>query len=128
MLKAPARLDIRPDGPVIGGGFALWYAAGLGVVVAVGARIVADLERAGCAATSCAGRPAEYLTAVRWLLQRLLFSDPPGISPGTLRGTVLGWLISVAAAMFVVVLLVAAARRSPAPGRPITRTTRRSPK
>jgi nucleoside phosphorylase len=107
VLAAPGRVEQVPARPVTGGGFLLLYLAGLAVVIAVCARFVADAEADACRLGSCAGRPATYPAALRWLLQRLLFSDPPGLSPATARVVVLGWLVSVAAAMLVVVAFVA---------------------
>jgi nucleoside phosphorylase len=108
VLAAPARLDRAPREPVRAAGkFVLLYAAALAIIVVVDAMFVASAERGACAAASCAGRPATYRSALRYLLQRLLFSDPSGLSPGTTRAVVLGWLVSVAAVMFVVVLVVA---------------------
>jgi len=108
LLAPPGRLDQVPVHRIAGGGFLLLYLTGLGVALAACAAFVASNEAAACGAASCAGRPALYSTAVRWLLQRLLFSDPPGLAPGTLRDTVLGWLISAASLMLIVVAVVAA--------------------
>jgi 5'-methylthioadenosine/S-adenosylhomocysteine nucleosidase len=91
---------------VTGGGFLLLYLSGLSLAVAASAGFVARHEAASCLA-ACPGRPASYGTAARWLVQRLLFSDPPGVAPGTLRDAVLGWVISAASAMLVVVGVVA---------------------
>jgi nucleoside phosphorylase len=108
VLASPTRLERAPRRPVTGGGFLLLYTTGLALVIAVCARLVASAEATACAPASCAGRPATYTAALRWLLQRLLFSDPPGLAPGTARVVVLGWLVSAAAAMLVVVAFVAA--------------------
>jgi hypothetical protein len=118
LLAPPGRLNGVPVRRIAGGGFLLLYLTGLGVALAACAAFVASNEAAACGAASCAGRPASYSAAVRWLLQRLLFSDPPGLTPGTLRDTVLGWLISAASLMLIVVAVVAAARKSPATVRP----------
>ena len=87
------------------GGFLAWYAGGVLAVLAVLAHVVADSERARCG-TDCAGRPATYGAAVRWLLQRLLLSDPYGLSPAGRSAWITGWLVSVTA---VVGVFVAAA-------------------
>lgn len=108
VLASPARLDRAPKRPVAGGSFLVLYLAALGLAVAVCAAFVASAERSACAPASCAGRPATYSSALRFLLQRLLFSDPPGISPATTRVVVLGWLVSVAAVMLALVAFVAA--------------------
>jgi nucleoside phosphorylase len=106
-LASPGRLERVPRRPVTGGGFLLLYVTGLAVVTAVCARFVADTEAHACLPASCSGRPATYTLALRWLLQRLLFSDPPGLSPGTAQAALLGWLVSAAAAMLIVVASVA---------------------
>jgi nucleoside phosphorylase len=107
IVLAPAsRMDDVPARPTVGGGFALLYAGALALVVVVCAGVVADAEARACA-ESCDGRPATYDSALRWLLQRLLFSDPPALAPQTVPAVVLGWLVSVAAAMFVLVVIVA---------------------
>ena len=109
VLAAPARLDRAPREPVRAAGkFVLLYAAALAIVVVVDAMFVAGAERGACAPAACAGRPATYRSALIYLLYRLLpFFGASGPSPGTTRGVVLGWLVSVAAVMFVVVLVVA---------------------
>ncbi len=108
MLASPARPGNRgARRPVAGGGFLVLYTAALALVVAVCAMFVASAERAACVPASCAGRPATYSSALRYLLQRLLFSDPAGLSPATTRVVVLGWLVSLAAGMLVVVAVVA---------------------
>ena len=40
-------------------------------------------------------------------MQRLLFSDPSGLAPATARVIVLGWLVSLASVMFVIVAVTA---------------------
>ena len=106
-LASPARLERVPRRTVTSGGFLLLYVTGLALVIAVCAALVASTEEQACAPASCAGRPTTYTSALRFLLQRLLF-DPPRLSPGTAQVVVLGWLVSVAAAMLVVVAFVAA--------------------
>jgi nucleoside phosphorylase len=108
VLASPGRLERVPRRPVTGGGFLLIYALGLAVALAVCASFVAETEAAACRPSACAGRPATYALALRWLLQRMLFTDPPGLSPGTARSVVLGWLISLASGMLVLVAVVAA--------------------
>ena len=107
LLASPGRLERVPARRVTGGGFLLLYLSGLGLAVAASAGFVARHEAASCLAVSCPGRPASYGTAARWLVQRLLFSDPPGVAPGTLRDAVLGWVISAASATLVVVGMMA---------------------
>jgi nucleoside phosphorylase len=108
MLAPATRLQRVPQRPTAGGGFLLLYIAALLIVVPVCAIFVASAEHGACAPTACAGRPATYDSALRYLLQRLLlFSDPSGLSPATTRVVILGWLVSVAAAMLVPVAFVA---------------------
>ncbi len=108
VLASPGRLDRAPAWPVEGGGFLLLYLTALTLAIAVCARFVADAEARACAPASCAGRPVTYPSALRFLLQRLLLTDPPGLSPGTTQAVVLGWLVSVAAVVLVGVAFVAA--------------------
>jgi len=108
LLESSGRLEALPHWPAIGGGFFLWYVVGLAVVIAVCAVFVADTEAQDCAPSSCAGRPTTYPVALRWLLQRLVFLDGSGVVPGTTRVVFLGWLVSVAGAMGVLVAIVAA--------------------
>lgn len=92
--------EFRPKAPPSrifeSGGFLLWYAGGVVVVLAVLADLIAGWERDACD-TDCASRPATYGSAVRWLLQRLLLSDPYGLSPATHSAWIVGWLVSVMA-------------------------------
>ncbi|MEV4412061.1 hypothetical protein [Catellatospora sp. NPDC049609] len=101
----PGRELRAPDS----GGFFFWYLAGLAAAVLVSATVVADMEAAACR-SDCAGRPASFTLAVRWLAQRLLFSDPPHLSPGTDRAYALGFLISIASATGWMVFVVAIIR------------------
>jgi len=103
-LTPPERV---PGRPLAGGGFLVLYSFGLAIVIAVCAVVVASTERAACAPGPCAGRPSTYGAALRYLLQRLLFSDPSGLAPATARVIVLGWLVSLASVMFVIVAVTA---------------------
>jgi nucleoside phosphorylase len=94
LIESPDRgEEVTP--PQASGGFFFWYLGVSGAVLAVCAAIVAEIESAACAATSCVGHPASYSEALRWLMQRLWFSDPPDLTPGTVEGVVLGWLTSI---------------------------------
>lgn len=68
---------------------------GMATVVGVGAQQVAEAERASCAPTSCAGRPASYGDAVYWLINRLLGGDPEGLAAGSLPARSFGLLVSL---------------------------------
>lgn len=107
LLAPPALPEQVPRRPLAGGGFLVLYTAGLAIVVTVCAMFVASTERAACAPGSCADRPSTYATALRYLAQRLLFSDPSGLTPATARVVVLGWLVSLASVMFVIVAVAA---------------------
>ncbi|MGW4423129.1 5'-methylthioadenosine/S-adenosylhomocysteine nucleosidase family protein [Streptosporangium sp. NPDC004631] len=87
-----------------GSGLALYM---LGVTAVVGAEAlqVAEWERDACAA-DCAGRPASYGTALRWLAWRLVADTPAGLVPVTTQAWVLGWLNTVMGFMIVPLLLV----------------------
>ncbi|MFI9559030.1 phosphorylase family protein [Nonomuraea endophytica] len=86
-------------------GFLLYVFAGATVVFGE-AVLVADFEAEACG-NDCAGRPATYWTAVRWLSQRLLLTDPPGLSPQTPQAIVVGWLTSLMAITGVMVAVTA---------------------
>lgn len=79
------------------GSFLPLYLSGMAVVIVVIAMFVPSVERGACEPGSCAGRPVEFESALRWLLQRVLLNDPPGLSPQTTQVWVLGWLVSVMA-------------------------------
>ncbi|MDH2430325.1 hypothetical protein [Sphaerisporangium sp. TRM90804] len=83
------------------GGFLLVYVAGMVAVVLAEAALVPGWERAACGAVACAGRPDDYMSAVRWLLQRLLLSDPEGLSPQSYQAWTLGWLTSLVGLLLV---------------------------
>jgi nucleoside phosphorylase len=86
------------------GGFLFWYLGGVAVVVLVLATMVPGWERAACH-DACAGHPATFGTALRWLGQRLLLSDPYGLSAAAWRTWIVGWLVSLMAFVLGLVLL-----------------------
>jgi nucleoside phosphorylase len=96
-IRKPIRIFDR-------GGFLLWYLTGEAVAVLVLAQFVSGWERAACG-DACAGHPVTYGLAVRWLAQRLLFTDPYGLSPAGWPTWAIGWLVSVMSATGVLVLL-----------------------
>ncbi len=106
MLEPPSRVREVPDQRSLGGRFLILWGVGLIVVVLAVAALVSGTEAAACS-PACAGHPATYREAVRWGLQRLFLTDPPSLSPLTLRTTVLGWLISLMGLMTIPVGLVA---------------------
>ncbi|MBB5112530.1 nucleoside phosphorylase [Micromonospora echinospora] len=108
MVKRPLRQPDRPPLRLFDTGtVALLYLVAVAVVVLGEAVLIAGWEREECAQADCAGRPANYGSAVRWLAQRLLFNDPPSITPATAQSVIVGWLTSVMSAVGVVVLAVA---------------------
>ncbi|MFI6295890.1 hypothetical protein ACIBEJ_30125 [Nonomuraea sp. NPDC050790] len=86
-------------------GLLLYVFAGAAVVFGE-ALLVAGYEADACG-NACAGRPATYWTAVRWLSQRLLLTDPPHLSPATPQAVVVGWLTSIMALTGVAVAVTA---------------------
>lgn len=84
-----------PSRVVETGAFAIFYAAAVGLVVLAMSPVVVQWERAACQGAECAGRPVTYELAVRWLAQRLLWTDPPGISPGSFYSWSIGWMTSI---------------------------------
>ncbi|MGW5848957.1 5'-methylthioadenosine/S-adenosylhomocysteine nucleosidase family protein [Streptomyces sp. NPDC055254] len=120
VLLPVAAGDDPADRRVVSGSFALWYATAVVAVLLAGPVLVAGWERTACA-ERCDGRPSDYPRALRWLSQRLLLNDPPGLAPDTLQSIVFGWLISVMALTGVLVGAVAALQSVRA------RRTRRAP-
>jgi nucleoside phosphorylase len=112
LLAPPVTPEQVPKRPLAGGGFLVLYAGGLAVAIAVCALLVASSERAACTPGPCTGRPWTYVTALHYLLQRLLFTDPSGLTPATARVVVLGWLVSLASVMFVCVAVTAVRQES----------------
>ncbi|MGN9914173.1 5'-methylthioadenosine/S-adenosylhomocysteine nucleosidase family protein [Phytohabitans sp. LJ34] len=111
-----ARVAFRmPTGPVegyrepvqAGGGFFFTYLAGVLVVVPICAYLVATWEAQACAA-DCAGRPADWGSALRWLAWRLMFQDAPGLVPKTAQTWIIGWLTSLVGLMTLPVAWVSA--------------------
>ncbi|MEV0129409.1 hypothetical protein AB0H83_13260 [Dactylosporangium sp. NPDC050688] len=94
------------------GAFFFWYVIGSAIVLLINANFVADLEREACTPGDCAGRPATYGSAVRWLGERLLLGDPSNISPATGQAWVLGWLTSIMALTAVLVFVAAVVQRT----------------
>lgn len=107
LLDPPDR-DIGAVPWVVPATFFAWYVGGSAIVLAIAAWIVANGEQANCAPDGCAGRPATWPDALRWMLQRLWFQDPPGLTPATAAGTIIGWLASGVSATGIAVAVVSA--------------------
>ncbi|MEV6527238.1 hypothetical protein AB0M43_35445 [Longispora sp. NPDC051575] len=107
LLHAPSRRLTSPRRHRVNGSFAVLYLGALALVVAVLAWIVANVEAAECLPAACVGHPATYFDALRFLLNRLYLQDTPGLAPGTVLATSLGWLVSAAALTGVAVVGVA---------------------
>lgn len=103
----PALRPVTPKEPAPVRGVASVYVLASVLSVVVLALLVADVERDACG-SACDGRPASFALAVRWVGQRLLLHDPPGLSPATTPAIVAGLLLSALAVVGVLVLLVAA--------------------
>ncbi|MEV0165866.1 phosphorylase family protein [Nonomuraea fuscirosea] len=88
----------------LGTGLALYLVA-VAVVLAAESYLVAVFERAECD-PACAGRPASYGTAFRWLAWRLLNGNPADLMPATTPAWVVGWLTTLMGFMAVVLFLV----------------------
>ncbi|MFC7245227.1 hypothetical protein ACFQO7_22350 [Catellatospora aurea] len=92
-----------PTGPVTGyrkpqadrGGFLPIYLLGVAAVLLSCAVWVAEWERNLCAATTCAGRPADFVSALHWLAWQLVFRDPPGLAAQAPYSLVIGWLLGL---------------------------------
>jgi nucleoside phosphorylase len=106
LIENPDRAE-GTSPPIASSGFLFWYAATGAAALSGCAAIAARTESAACAATSCVGRPASYPEALRWLMQRLWFSDPPNLSPATSGVMLLGWLTSALAAVGIMVAVAA---------------------
>jgi nucleoside phosphorylase len=111
VAAAPSAVDSGPDRPGVlvvldGGefespdpgahrpiGFIPLLLAGTALTVGVAALLVADAEAAACAtARDCAGRPATWVDAVTWLLNRMVVNDA-GLTPATTQARIFGWLM-----------------------------------
>jgi len=92
------------------GAFVFWYLLAIVVVVLVEAVFVAEWERPRTETGPCLNRPSTYGLAVRWLAQRLLWTDPPGLSPATFQAWAVGWLTSFMSLVGLGVAIVAIIR------------------
>ncbi|MFE0149038.1 hypothetical protein ACFWY5_17955 [Nonomuraea sp. NPDC059007] len=112
-MATGSRPAIRLAKPFESGSFLGLYLMGLVVIVLAEAVLVADAERDACG-TDCAGRPAGYPEAVRWLAWRLIGGNPADLIPVTAQAWTVGWLTTIAAWMVPLILLVTAVRMAAA--------------
>ncbi|WP_200308659.1 5'-methylthioadenosine/S-adenosylhomocysteine nucleosidase family protein [Streptomyces adelaidensis] len=113
VLHPPSTASDPGDRRVDSGSFLLWYLSGAAVAVLVAAQLIAGWERAVCPG-ECPGRPVTYGSALRWVSQRLLLSDPAGLTPATVQAQVIGWLLGIMALMAVPVTFVAVRQQAKA--------------
>jgi nucleoside phosphorylase len=88
------RPDAKPNRIVETGSFFFLYLGGVVGVILAMAFLVPGWERAACPGPGCEGHPVTFALAVRWLAQRLLWSDPPHLTPVTLRAWIIGMMVS----------------------------------
>ncbi|TDC48816.1 hypothetical protein E1258_27690 [Micromonospora sp. KC207] len=106
------------------GGFLFLYLFAVATYVGIMALFVADWERAACSG-ACEQHPVDYPSALRWLSQRLLFTDPFGLGPSTQQAWTIGWLTSLMSLMGVFVVIAAVQRYVRYRNHQIARTLRR---
>ncbi|MBO4210180.1 5'-methylthioadenosine/S-adenosylhomocysteine nucleosidase family protein [Micromonospora echinofusca] len=89
------------------GGLLAVYLLGLATVVPYLAWLIADDERTACTGTGCAGRPATFIDALCWLAWRMVFDDPPGLTPATGLARLFGVLVGALTVVGALVLATA---------------------
>lgn len=105
-LATGSRSAVRPQQIVsLAPGLGL-YVIGVGIVVAIEAYVLAGWEEEACA-PDCAGRPATFGTALRWLAWRLIGGDPADLVPATSQAWTVGWLTTLMGGVTVLFCLVA---------------------
>ncbi|GAA0395143.1 hypothetical protein Acor_64850 [Acrocarpospora corrugata] len=88
------------------GGFLPLYLLGVLVAVLAESTLVPGFEQEACAPDPCRGRPDDFGSAFRWLLQRLLLSDPNGLSPLSFKAWTFGWLTSLLGLVLIPVAIL----------------------
>jgi nucleoside phosphorylase len=85
---------------------------GTALAVGVVALFTADGEATACAiAQDCAGRPATWIDAVTWLINRMVLYDA-GLTPATAQARIFGWLMLPLGLVVVLCLAVAGWRQA----------------
>nr|WP_221382613.1 hypothetical protein [Actinoplanes polyasparticus] len=85
---------------------------GTSLAVAVVGLLTADAEAAACAAAgNCAGRPATWIDATTWLINRMVLDDA-GLTPATTQARIFGWLMLPLGLVVVLCLVVAGWRQA----------------
>lgn len=103
LTPPPARSDRNRDNGVA---FLLLYFFAKMTVLLAMAHTVAQAEKDLCG-DSCAGQPAEFGQALRWVAYRVTFTDAPGLSPMSTPGWVYGFLIPLWTIVSVAVIIAA---------------------
>ncbi|WFE59400.1 hypothetical protein [Micromonospora sp. WMMD712] len=106
------------------GGFLFLYLLVEATYVLIMAFFVADWESAACSG-GCGQHPVDYPSALKWLSQRLLFTDPYGLGPATQQAWTIGWLTSLMSLMSLFVVIAAVQRYVRYRNHQIARTERR---
>ncbi|MEV4179181.1 hypothetical protein [Nonomuraea sp. NPDC049709] len=104
-LATGSRTDARGRKVAMSGFDGLLVPMGAGFVFLIEAYVLAGWERSECL-RDCAGRPATFESALRWLAWRTIFVAPPHLAPLTSKAWVLGWLNAVMAIVVVLLVLV----------------------
>jgi len=108
IMTPPYAAEAEPDGSPDRGEFLLWWFVGTAVLVGVSASMIANRESAACARPNCAGHPATYWEAVRWLLDELvLFADTSSLTTQVSGNWLFGWLMRFMGLTGVFVFVVA---------------------
>ena len=111
IMTAPHKAEAKPHGRPDRGLFLFWYLVGLAFVIVVMADPVAGNEREACAASDCAGRPATFWAAVRWLVGELTFYfGASDLAPATTYAWFLGRLMRINGVIGLLVVVVAGRR------------------
>ena len=130
VAAAPSATDSGPDRPGVhvvldGGGFVPpdpgahrpisfipLLLTGTALAVGVVALLTADAEAAACAiAQDCADRPATWIDAVTWLINRMVLNDA-GLTPATTQARIFGWLMLPLGLVVLLCLAVAGWRQA----------------
>jgi nucleoside phosphorylase len=85
---------------------------GTALVVGVIGLLTADAEATACAAAGdCADRPATWIDAMLWLINRMVLDDA-GLTPATTQARIFGWLMPPLGLVVLLCLAVAGRRQA----------------